>query len=87
MTDPTAAVVARAKVRLDNLGTGVSDSAETDSNGDYLFLNVPIGRYHVMVQSAGFKTVTTDAFDVAVEARQRVDIRLESSGERRRCRA
>ena len=76
ITDPTTAVVARAKVKLDNLGTGVSESAETDSNGTYGFLNVPIGRYHITVQASGFKTVTTEEFTVAVEARQRVDIRL-----------
>jgi hypothetical protein len=77
VTDPTTAVVARAKVKLDNLKTGVSESAETDSNGIYRFLNVPIGQYSVSAQASGFKTVTTEEFTVAVEARQRVDIRLQ----------
>src|ERR1035438_3642141 len=76
VTDPTTAAVARAKVKLDNLKTGVSDSAETDSNGTYRFLNVPVGQYRVTAQASGFKTVTTEEFTVAVEARQRVDIRL-----------
>jgi hypothetical protein len=77
VTDPASAVVAHAKVKLENLGTGVSESTETDGDGTYRFLNVAIGHYHVNVQAAGFKTVTTEVFEVAVEARQRVDIRLE----------
>ena len=77
VTDPTTAVVARAKVTLVNLRTGVSELAESDGNGIYRFLNVPIGQYHVTVQAPGFKTVTTEEFTVTVEARQRVDIRLQ----------
>jgi hypothetical protein len=77
ITDPASAVVTGAKVKLENLGTGVSESTESDGNGAYRFLNVPVGRYHVNVQAAGFKTATTEAFAVAVEARQRVDVRLE----------
>jgi hypothetical protein len=77
VTDPTSAAVVGAKVKLDNLKTGVSESAVTDSNGIYRFLNVPIGQYHVITQAPGFKTVTTEEFSVTVEARQRVDIRLE----------
>src|SRR5215471_11798430 len=76
-TDATGSVVPGAKVKLANLQTGVSDSAETDDNGIYRFLTVPVGKYKVTTQAAGFKTVTTEEFTVAVEARQRVDIRLE----------
>jgi hypothetical protein len=64
-------------VKLANPQTGVSDSAETDDNGIYRFLTVPVGKYQVTTQASGFKTVTTGEFTVAVEARQRVDIRLE----------
>jgi hypothetical protein len=77
VTDPATAVVTRAKVRLENLGTGVTASTETDGNGIYRFLNVPVGQYRVTCQASGFKTITTEPFTVAVEARQRVDIRLQ----------
>ena len=75
--DPTNSVVAGAKVKLDNLQTAVSESAETDTNGIYRFLNVPVGKYKITAQAPGFKIVTTEEFRVAVEARQRVDIKLE----------
>jgi hypothetical protein len=77
ITDAASAAVTGAKVKLENLETGVSESTESDGNGTYRFLNVPVGRYHVNVQAAGFKMATTEAFAVAVEARQRVDVRLE----------
>jgi hypothetical protein len=77
VTDATGSVAPNAKVRLDNLRTGVSEFAESDGNGAYQFLNVPVGQYRVTAQTIGFKTVTTGEFTVAVEARQRVDIRLE----------
>src|SRR5580693_157825 len=76
VTDATGSVAPGAKLRLDNLRTGVSESAESDGNGIYQFLNVPVGQYRVTAQATGFKTVTTEEFTVAVEARQRVDIRL-----------
>ena len=77
VTDASGSAVPRAKVKLSNMQTSVSESAETDNNGAYRFLTVRIGQFRITVQANGFKTATTEAFTVDVAARQRVDVRLE----------
>src|SRR5215475_2594273 len=77
ITDSSGAVVPEAKLRLENLRTGVSASVLSDGDGLYRFLDVRIGEYRVMAEAPGFKTVTTEPFTLAVAARQRVDISLQ----------
>lgn len=75
--DPSTAGVPGATVRLESLETGVTASARSNESGDYQFLNVRLGTYRIRVEKAGFKTSVTDGFDVAVNARQRVDVNME----------
>jgi hypothetical protein len=74
--DPSHAVVAKAAVTLTSVETGITNKTETDSNGQYDFLNVKVGRYTLTVEKEGFSKSTTDV-TVDVEARQRVDITLQ----------
>jgi len=76
VTDASGAVVPQAKLRLDNLQTGVAASAVSDSNGLYQFLDVRIGPYRVTAEAPGFKTVTTEMFALTVAARQPVEVAL-----------
>jgi hypothetical protein len=75
--DTSGAVVAGAKVTLSNVETGIKAQASTDSNGNYEFLNVRIGRYTVVAEMSGFSTATAENFTVTVGARQRVDLELK----------
>ncbi|HEY7304561.1 MAG TPA: TonB-dependent receptor [Bryobacteraceae bacterium] len=75
--DPSGANVSNASVTLDNTKTGVTLQTKTDSNGDYEFVNARLGTYRVSVAAPGFQTATTDSFDLAVNARQRVDLTLQ----------
>lgn len=75
--DPSGANVANAKVTLENVRTNVTLDTVTDSKGDYEFVNIRLGSYRVHVSSPGFQTATTDPFDLAVNARQRVDLTLQ----------
>ena len=75
--DPSGAGVPKASVTLLSQGTGIEAKSVTDDNGGYDFFNVKVGRYTVTVEANGFqKTATTDV-DVAVGARQRVDLSLQ----------
>jgi len=65
--DPQGHVVANSKVTLSNIATGVQQSANTDTAGDYQFFNVHIGEYTLKAESAGFKTATAKAFKVTVK--------------------
>ena len=77
ITDPTDAVIAGAKITLENMGTGVKQTTTTDGNGGYLFVNQRIGEYRVSAESQGFRLATSDAFTLTVNARQRVNLTLQ----------
>ena len=77
VTDASGSAVSHATVKLLNVQTGFCETAPTDEKGEYLFLSIAVGRYRITVQAQGFKTATTDEFSADVEARQRVDVRLE----------
>jgi len=55
VADPSGAVLANVKVTLTNEATGVSRSVQTNSSGDYVFLEVVPGNYDVSFEQAGFK--------------------------------
>ena len=75
--DPSGAVVTGAKVTLENLGTGIATTTQTDEMGNYYFFNVRVGTYRVKAEAPGFKLAVADTFTVTVAARQRVDLTLE----------
>src|ERR1044072_5615744 len=75
--DPSGAVVAGARITLRNVNTGVAAGGKTDAAGNYEFLTVKIGDYRVDAEAPGFRPVSTDTFNVSVNARQRVDLKLE----------
>src|SRR5579872_301974 len=78
--DASGSVVPGASVVLTNQDTGIKATATTDSNGNYDFLNVKVGRYTVSVEHAGFSTFTATNIAVDVNARQRVDVSLTVGG-------
>src|ERR1700747_1462738 len=55
VTDPSGSAVVGAKVELINEATNVAREAETNSNGEYLFLEIPVGTYSIQIEQAGFK--------------------------------
>src|ERR1700724_3045743 len=75
VTDPTGAVVAKAKVTLTNDATGLSTAAVTSADGDYTFGPVKIGPYTIDVEAAGFRKETTHV-TVNVQEQARADFRL-----------
>ncbi len=75
--DASGAVIVGAQVKLENQRTGIVQSAVTDGQGNYQFLDVRTGEYKLAAQSPGFKVATAGPFEVTVNARQRVDMVLE----------
>ena len=55
VSDPSGAVLAEAKVTLVNEATNVSRETTTNTNGDYDFVEVPVGSYRVEFDLKGFK--------------------------------
>jgi len=75
--DPSGAAVPAAAVTLTNVQTGIVVHGTADANGDYEFVNQRLGKYRVRVEVSGFQTSETDPFDLAVNARQRIDVTLQ----------
>ena len=80
VNDSTGAAVANSKVTLTDLATGVAKTVSSDSQGQYQFTDVHIGKYKIAVEAAGFSSASTQPFSVTVNARQRVDVTLTPGG-------
>jgi hypothetical protein len=75
--DGTGAAISEGDVTLTNVLTGVQQKTKTDGSGNYQFANVKAGEYRLEGSAKGFKTAVASNFSVTVNARQRVDLRLE----------
>ncbi len=75
--DSSGAAVSNASVSLVNKETGTQVTVKTDAQGAYQFTDVKVGNYEVTAQAEGFGTTTTQAFQVQVNAHQRVDVSLK----------
>ena len=75
--DNSGSVVANPSVKLTNQDTGLEARTSADSNGNYTFSNVKIGRYSVTAEAVGFSRAVATDIVVNVNARQRVDLTLQ----------
>ncbi|MEZ5285638.1 MAG: carboxypeptidase regulatory-like domain-containing protein [Vicinamibacterales bacterium] len=74
--DSSGAVVPGAKVTLTNTATGVGAERASDANGNFEFFTVRIGTYLLTAEKDGFSMAIADNIQVAVGARQRVDMTM-----------
>jgi hypothetical protein len=77
VTDPAGAVITGAKVTVSNADTHVSNNTETDKDGFYQVLSLPIGNYIVAVDKAGFKKEVTEPRALLINQNLRVDLKLQ----------
>jgi Carboxypeptidase regulatory-like domain/TonB dependent receptor/TonB-dependent Receptor Plug Domain len=76
VSDATGASIAGAKVTANNVGTGLSREAITDTDGNYSFTELPLGTYSIRVAKEGFRTQSVTNIVVAVEGPQRANVSL-----------
>jgi len=70
--DPSGAAIKGATVQVQNPVSGYSQSTQTDSQGNFVFANIPYNPYHVSAVSPGFQSGEQDAdvrSPVAVEVK------------------
>jgi hypothetical protein len=77
VTDTTGGVVPGATVTLTNTGTGLTRTLTTDAAGEYTAPSLPTGKYRVVAELAGFKTVTLSDVELGVDQHVRINVRLE----------
>lgn len=75
--DSTNAAIVGASVEAQNVNTGFTRTAATNSEGAYVIPSLPTGIYRITVQASGFKNFTQTGIKVEVGQNPRVDARLE----------
>ena len=77
VTDASGAVMANAKVTVVNEGTGLTRTVVADANGEFTAPSLPTGRYTVIAEASGFKTLSLSNIQLGVDQRARIDLKLE----------
>jgi hypothetical protein len=75
--DTRSASVPRAKITLKNEATGVSANAESDSSGQFSFLNLAPGLYSVTAEATGFDTSVQQHVVVGVGSTVAITVTLQ----------
>src|SRR5580698_10219568 len=81
VTDPSGKAVPDAKVTATETATAVKQSISTDARGFYSFQSLPVGRYDVEAEAAGFKPLRRTGVVIDVDSKVVVDASL-AIGER-----
>ncbi len=80
VTDPTGAVVPKAKVDIKNEDTGYARTGESDAAGFYRFTVLPLGHYTVSIESSGFQKFSATAVELSAGSTATVNAALSVSG-------
>src|SRR5262249_29107270 len=75
--DSSGGVIANAQVALKEMDTGIVRNGQTGEAGNYVFVNLPQGRYAVTVEAKGFKKPVRQNIDVLVNTSVRGDMSLQ----------
>jgi len=76
VTDMSGAAVSDAAVQIKNVGTGLTQNANTDTGGRYRVPDLGLGAYEVQASKAGFQTVVRRGITLAVGSESVVDLSL-----------
>ncbi len=79
VTDPAGAVVPYAKIKIENLQTGLTRETVSRENGDYVFLALPPGRYRVSIEAANFRPAVVENVALTIGQQAQLPFKLEIS--------
>src|SRR5262249_12280148 len=77
VSDQSGAKVRGGTVTATNQATNVVYTAVSNEAGNYSMTSVPVGRYVLKAELAGFKTATTEPIQAEAKAIVRLDFTLE----------
>jgi hypothetical protein len=80
VTDTSGAAITGATVTLRNEANGTQRDAQSGGNGEYGFLEVPVGMYTMEAQQAGFKKYVSKGVTLELNAILSLDIVLQVGG-------
>jgi len=76
VVDPSGAAMAQITVTAINQGTNLTRAASTNSHGEYLIPNVPVGTYRLLTSAPGFKKYEASRVEVTIGQNAHFDIML-----------
>jgi len=84
VSDPSGAVVQNASVTAKNIETGLARSTTSDNGGNFLLLELPVGRYQLEVSATGFSKYLQAGITLNVNETANVPVKLAvgSQGEK-----
>ncbi|MDQ6665613.1 MAG: carboxypeptidase-like regulatory domain-containing protein, partial [Acidobacteriota bacterium] len=74
--DASQAIVTGANVTVVSQGNGDQHQSTTNSNGYYIFPNLPVGTYSVSAELAGFKKSVKTGIVLDSASKQNIDLSL-----------
>lgn len=77
ITDPSGGTVTAAKVTLINEATHSARDVQSGANGEYLFIEVPVGSYEIDVTQTGFKKFVRKGISLDLNQVASVDITMQ----------
>jgi len=80
VTDATGGAVTGAKLSIVNEANGQQRDADSGGNGEYIFLEVPVGTYDVSANQAGFKKYLRKGIVVNLNEVLNLDVVLQVGG-------
>lgn len=75
--DANQAVVPNAKVKVDNVDTGLSREASTNEAGQYRFVQLDPGKYNITAESQGFAPAKAEGVTLTVGASIGINLTLQ----------
>ena len=80
VTDPSGGAVTGATVQLTNEATHAAREVQSSSNGEFVFIEVPIGSYEIAVTVQGFKKYVRKGITLDLNQVLTVDVALQLGG-------
>lgn len=80
VTDATGAVLPGVAVTATQVETGVARTTVTNQSGIFFLPELPVGRYNVVAELAGFKTTTVTGVTLRVADEGTVDFEMQPGG-------
>ena len=80
IVDASGAAVPDAKISVRSVDTGLQKTSTSGSNGSFIFNALPIGRYEVTVEKAGFSTFTQTGITLTVNQPVNIPVTLKVGG-------
>src|ERR1035437_2448738 len=75
--DSSGAAVPGAAVKVTNTATNISQTIQTESNGQYVAPLLKVGTYSVTVEKTGFRRFAQTGIKVDIQARVDIDVTLQ----------